>query len=87
MSIKKELGKKGDILGAKKVQNPSIFFMALDRIDNSKFKATIANALKDLDKQGLKLSAINIAKQSGYPLKEIELNLFEVTQIMNGLGL
>ena len=61
--------------------------MSIDREDNIKFKNTIIKAVLDINKQNLRLSPVNISKFSRYSLYEIELNLNEIDNIINGLGL
>tara|TARA_R110000803_G_scaffold154286_1_gene219054 strand:- start:4708 stop:4977 length:270 start_codon:yes stop_codon:yes gene_type:complete len=61
--------------------------MSIDREDNIKFKNTIIKAVLDISKQNLRLSPVNISKFSRYSLYEIELNLNEIDNIINGLGL
>lgn len=56
-----------------------------ERDDNNKFVSDITRALLELDSSGTKISAINLSKKSKYPLKEIELNLYEITNIMDAL--
>ena len=56
-----------------------------ERDDNNKFVSDITRALRELDSSGIKISAINLSKKSKYPLKEIELNLYEITNIMDAL--
>lgn len=61
--------------------------MSIDREDNVKFKNTIIKAVLEISKQGLRLSPKRISKFSRYSIYEIELNLNEIDNIINGLGL
>jgi len=61
--------------------------MSLERNDNNRFVSDITRALKSLDAKGKKISPKNICKESKYPMKEIELNLHEITNIMDALDL
>ena len=53
--------------------------------EDVKFKGDITKAVKKLMTEKKKLSPLNIARASGYPFKEIEINLFEVGQICEEL--
>ena len=64
-----------------------ILFMALDREDNNQFHATITKAVLQLDREGKKITPKNLSRITRYPINEIELNLFEITTIMDGLGI
>jgi len=63
-----------------------ILFTAFDRQDNNKFVSDMTRAIKSLDSKGVKMSALNISKESRYSLREVELNLHEIETIMNTLG-
>jgi hypothetical protein len=61
--------------------------MSIDREDDISFKNKIIKAVIQLSKDGSKLSPSNISRLSRYSVYEIELNLNEVDNIINGLGL
>lgn len=66
-----------------KNKDPIILFTAYDRADNNVFMSKMNNAIRSLDVKKIKKTPRNIAKESGYPMKEIELNLFEIGQIID----
>lgn len=58
---------------------------SLDSMDNANFTSTITRAIKALDARGEKLTPRNISRESRYNMKEIELNLFEIGQIIDSV--
>lgn len=88
--FKNKTQKKRSLIGKldKFMVKPHIVaFMAYDRSDNNKFVSSITDSLLALYREGKKLSPTNISKKSGYPIREIELNLFEIGGIIDSLGL
>lgn len=67
-------------------KDPVILFMAYDRQDNNKFISKMTDGLIKLNTAGAKMTPKNISKQTGYSIKEIELNLNEIEIIMDSLG-
>jgi hypothetical protein len=59
----------------------------LDRDDNNKFVSNMTRALRTLQSQGKKISPRNISIESRYSMKEIELNLYEIENMMNALNI
>lgn len=68
-------------------KDPIILFTAFDRADNNRFTSDMNNAILALDSKGKKITPRNLSKQSRYSVSEIELNLYEIENIMNGLGI
>lgn len=66
---------------------PVILFMALDRDDNNQLISTLTRAVRNLDVSGQKINIPNMMLETKYNRKEIELNLFEITRIMDTLGI
>jgi monomeric isocitrate dehydrogenase len=66
---------------------PVILFMALDREDNNRLTSKLTRAVIELDRRGEKINIPNMMKETKYCKKEIELNLFEITTIMDTLGI
>ena len=64
-----------------------ILFTALERNDSNKFISNIHNAVLSLARKGEKLSPKNISKESGYGMREIETNLYEIGQVIDALDL
>ena len=64
-----------------------ILFTSFERDDNNKFISDMTKALKILNVKGLKISPTNLSIESKYSVKEIELNLHEITNIMDALGI
>lgn len=58
-----------------------------ERNDNNKFVSDMTRALNTLVDKKMKISAMNLSKISRYPLKEIELNLYEIGNIMDALDI
>lgn len=71
----------------KKSKDVIILFTAFERDDNSKFVSNITSALKRLDGKGKKITPKNLSIESKYSIKEIELNLHEITSIMDAIGI
>jgi len=67
--------------------NDQIDDMTIDSEDNVKFKNTIIKAVLAISEQNLRLSPRRISQFSRYSMYEIELNLNEIDNIINGLGL
>ena len=76
---------KPEFTAYSKSKDPIILFTAFDRQDNNKFRSDMTKVITKLAIHKLKISPVNIALHSGYGLKEIELNLYEIEQIMNAL--
>lgn len=70
-----------------KTNDAVVLSTTFERDDNNQFVSNITRALRNLQIQNKKMSAVNIAIASGYKLKEIELNLTEIENIMNALGI
>ena len=64
-----------------------ILFTALERNDNNNFIANITKAVKDLDALKLKITPKNLKARTGYTIKDIELNMSEIVNIMDALGI
>ena len=69
-----------------KANDPIILFTAFDRQDNNKFMSDMTRVIRKLDASGGKITPKRIAISSGYSIKEVEMNLYEIEQIMNTLG-
>ena len=78
---------KKDHVSYSKTKDPIILFTAFDRQDNNRFKSDMTKVLTKLAIHKLKITPNNIALHSGYGLKEIELNLYEIEQIMDTLDI
>lgn len=76
---------KPDHVSYSKTKDPIILFTAFDRQDNNKFKSDMTKVINKLSIHKLKITPKNIAIHSGYGMKEIELNLYEIEQIMDAL--
>ena len=64
-----------------------ILFTALERNDNDNFVSKVTKAVKDLDAIDKKITPKNIAIRTGFTIKDIELNLHEIVNIMDALGI
>lgn len=69
-----------------RTKDPIILFTAFDRQDENKFRSDMTKTVRDLELRKIKITPKNIAIHSGYGMREIELNLYEIEQIMNALG-
>jgi hypothetical protein len=67
--------------------NDQEYDMSIDREDNINFKNTIIQAVLSISEKNLRLSPRRISQFSRYSMYEIELNLNEIDNIINGLGL
>ena len=89
MKLENELIKDAGFTPVKYSKNNDaiIMFMAYDAQDNNKFIADMTKAIKAIDVAGDKVTPRRISKASKYPLKEIEMNLFEIVKVMDRLGI
>ena len=70
-----------------KTKDVVILFTAFERDDNNRFISDMTRAIRLLETQKKKISPKNLSIVSKYPIKEIELNLHEITTIMDALGI
>jgi len=74
-------------VGYSRSKDAVILFTAFERDDNNRFVSDITNALIQMDTMKVNITPENLARQAGYPKAEILLNMGEITQIMDNLGI
>lgn len=84
MKIKLDIDRP-DHVSYSRTKDPIILFTSFDRQDDNRFKSDMHNVINKLVVNKLKVTPKNIAIHSGYGMREIELNLYEIEQIMDAL--
>jgi len=64
-----------------------ILFTSFERDDNNRFVSIITNAIKSLHGRGKKITPTNMRIETKLPKKEIELNMQQIENIMDALGI